>query len=43
VYTSPAAAVVYREKDTIDGGGVLPGFSSPVADFFVDLDLGKAS
>ena len=43
VYTSPAAAVVYHEKDTIDGGGVLPGFSSPVADFFVDLDLGKAS
>jgi Uma2 family endonuclease len=43
VYTSPAAAVVYREKDTIDGGAVLPGFSSPVADFFVDLDLGIAS
>ena len=43
VYTSPGAAVVYREKDTIDGGRVLPDFSSPVADFFVDLDLGKAS
>jgi Uma2 family endonuclease len=43
VYTSPAAAVVYHVKDTIDGGAVLPGFSSPVADFFVDLDLGKAS
>lgn len=42
VYTSPGAAVVYREKDTIDGGRVLPDFSSPVADFFVDLDLGKA-
>jgi Uma2 family endonuclease len=43
VYTSPGAAVVYHEKDTIDGGAVLPGFSSPVADFFVDLDPGKAS
>lgn len=43
VYTSPGAAVLYLEKDTIDGGCVLPGFSSPVAEFFVDLDLGKAS
>jgi hypothetical protein len=43
VYTSPAAAVVYHEKDTIDGGAVLPGFLSPVAGFFVDLDLGKVS
>ena len=43
VYTSPGAAVVYHVKDTLDDGAVLPGFSSPVADFFVDLDLGKAS
>lgn len=40
VYTSPSAVRVLSEEATIDGGDVLPGFTSPVADFFIDLDLG---
>ena len=40
VYTSPSAVCILNEEATIDGGEVLPGFSSPVADFFADLDLG---
>jgi Uma2 family endonuclease len=40
VYTSPSAVRILNEEATIDGGEVLPGFSSPVADFFADLDLG---
>ena len=40
VYTSPSAVRILNEDDTIDGGEVLPEFSSPVADFFTDLDFG---
>lgn len=40
VYTSPSAVSILNEDDTIDGGEVLPEFSSPVADFFADLDFG---
>jgi len=40
VYTSPSAVSIPNEEATIDGGEVLPGFSSPVADFFADLDFG---
>ncbi|MEZ6031924.1 MAG: Uma2 family endonuclease [Planctomycetaceae bacterium] len=40
VYTSPSAVRILNEEDTIDGGEVLPEFSSPVADFFSDLDFG---
>jgi Uma2 family endonuclease len=39
VYTSPSAVRILTEEDTIDGGDVLPGFTSPVAEFFVDLDI----
>ncbi len=39
VYTSPSAVVELRETQTIDGGDVLPGFTSQVADFFADLDF----
>lgn len=38
VYTSPNAVRVLTADETIDGGDVLPGFSSPVAEFFSDLD-----
>ena len=38
VYTSPSSVVIVNETEMIDGGAVLPGFSSPVADFFSDLD-----
>jgi hypothetical protein len=41
VYTSPSAVRILNEEATMDGGEVLPGFSSPVADFFADLDLGS--
>ena len=40
VYTSPSDAVVVGQDAVIDGGNVLKGFSSPVADFFADLDIG---
>jgi len=38
VYTSPSSVTVVGEQETIDGGEVLPDFSSAVADFFDDLD-----
>ena len=38
VYTSPNAFLVLGEDATIDGGDVLPGFTSTVADFFSDLE-----
>ena len=41
VYTSPSDAVVVGQDEVIDGGNVLNGFSSPVADFFADLDIGE--
>ena len=40
VYTSPSAVRILNEEDTIDGGEVLLEFSSPIADFFADLDIG---
>ena len=39
VYTAPSSVIELTETQTIDGGEVLPGFTSPVADFFSDLDL----
>jgi len=41
VYTSSSKVRVLSETETLDGGIALPGFSSPVADFFVDLDIGQ--
>ncbi len=38
VYTSPNAFQIFGEQATIDGGDALPGFTSPVADFFSDLE-----
>lgn len=38
VYTSPSNVIVIGEVETIEGGDVLPGFSSTVASFFIDLD-----
>ncbi len=40
VYTSPSKVKVFGEQQTIDCTQVLPGFSSPVALFFADLDIG---
>ena len=40
VCTSPNAVQVLDDDATITAGDVLPGFSSPVADFFADLDFG---
>lgn len=40
VYTSPSTVTILGEESMIDGGDVLPGFTAPVAEFFVDLDLG---
>ena len=40
IYTSPSIAKVVSETETIDGGESIPGFSSLVADFFSDLDIG---
>jgi len=38
VYTSPDAAQVLTQDQTIDGGKVLPEFSCLVAEFFADLE-----
>jgi len=40
VYSSQSDWRVLGETDTIDAGTVLAGFSSPVAEFFTDLDIG---
>ncbi len=40
VYTSSSQVVVLGEQDAIDCAALLPGFSSPIAEFFVDLDIG---
>ncbi len=40
VYTSPSCVKVFGEHETIDCTQILPGFSSPVSSFFVDLDIG---
>lgn len=41
IYTSGTAVRVVNERETLDAGDVLPGFSCPVADFFADLDIGQ--
>ena len=41
VYTSPTDLKILGEHDIIDARNVLPGFSSPVCDFFTDLDIGQ--
>lgn len=41
VYSSHSDVVVFGETDLIDGGSVLVGFSAPVNDFFLDLDIGR--
>lgn len=38
--TSPSSLRIVQDEDTIDGGDVLPDFTSPVAVFFADLDFG---
>ncbi|MCY2981426.1 MAG: Uma2 family endonuclease [Planctomycetota bacterium] len=43
IYTSPSNVRVVGEREFIDGGNAIQGFTSPVADFFVDLDIGKQS
>lgn len=40
VFTSPAQVAVLGEHDTIECPAQLPGFDSPVAQFFADLDIG---
>ena len=41
VYTSSSDVSILGEQETIEAGDVLPGFSSPVAAFFTDLDIGQ--
>ena len=41
VYRSPTDWVVLGETETIDGGAALPGFSSPIAAFFADLNISQ--
>lgn len=40
VYTSMTDVNVLGEQDTITAGEILAGFSTPVAEFFTDLDIG---
>ncbi len=40
VFTSPSQVVVLGEQDTIECPTQLPGFASPVVQFFADLDIG---
>lgn len=42
VYTSPSEVTLLGEKQIINGGPALPGFSAPVSQFFIDLDIGIA-
>ncbi len=37
VYSSPSSVTELGEEQVIDGGQVLPDFTSPIADFFADL------
>src|SRR5262249_47227429 len=41
VYTSPDQCVELSDRDTLDGGAVLPGFSLPLAQLFARLPGGK--
>lgn len=38
VFTSPEEATALAEKDTLDGGMVLPGFTLRLRDLFAELD-----
>ena len=38
VYTDPAQSTVRHEVDTLDGGGVLPGFTLPLRELLAELD-----
>lgn len=41
IYTSTSNVKVVSEEESINGGDAIPGFTSTVADFFVDLDIGR--
>jgi Uma2 family endonuclease len=41
VYTNPDQCVELGERQTLDGGAVLPGFSLPLAQLFARLPKGK--
>ena len=41
VCTSLTDTFVLGDDDIIDAGNVVPGFTSPVRDFFMDLDIGQ--
>ena len=41
VFTSPEAPITLRERDTLDGGDVLPGFTLPLKDLFARLPRTK--
>lgn len=43
VFSSPEQSTVLQEKDVLEGGQVLPGFSVPVAELFRDLEAPKAT
>jgi Uma2 family endonuclease len=38
VFTAPAISTLLHEADTLDGGTVLPGFTLPLRDLFLELD-----
>jgi Uma2 family endonuclease len=38
VYTSPTQWVVLTADQSLDGGGVLPGFTLPIQSIFAELD-----
>ena len=42
LYTSPSNSVTLRGGELLDGGDVLPGFTVPVAEIFVELDAAEA-
>jgi len=41
VFTSITDVRIFGETEEVNGGKAIPGFTSPVADFFVDLDIGQ--
>jgi Uma2 family endonuclease len=43
VYTAPDVVTTLAEKDSLDGGSVLPGFTMPIKDLFARLpkDFGR--
>jgi Uma2 family endonuclease len=38
VYSAPGLVTILTEKETLDGGDALPGFSLPLSDLFGELD-----